>query len=104
MTLNIKMNKINKSARNFETKSRELSLIINEIEILTPNLVPQKSNFTQEEYSALQPLMGNQDIIFKTADKESGWVIMDKSYYRDKIVREHLLSNVYKKVSADTDK
>ena len=29
---------------------------------------------------------------------------MDKNYHRDKIVKEHLLSNVYKVVSIDSDK
>ena len=29
---------------------------------------------------------------------------MDKNYYRDKIVKEHLLSNIYKEVSIDSDK
>ena len=29
---------------------------------------------------------------------------MDKNYYQDKIVKEHLLSNVYKEVSIDSDK
>ena len=48
----------NKSTRKFETKSRELSLIINEIENLTPNLISYESNFTQE-YSALQSLKAN---------------------------------------------
>ena len=91
----------NKYTRNFETKSRELSLIINEIENLTSNIISYKSNFTQEENSALQSLKGNQDTVFKTADKGGGWVIMDKNYYRDKIVKEHLLSNVYKELSID---
>ena len=71
----------NESTRNFESKSRELLLIINEIENLTPNVISYKSNFTQEEYSVLQYLKGNQDIVFKTADKGGGWVIMDKNYY-----------------------
>ena len=48
----------NKSTRNFETKSRELSLIINEIENLTPSLISYESNFTQE-YSALKSLKAN---------------------------------------------
>ena len=26
-------------------------------------------------------LRGNQDIVFKVADKGGGWVIMDKNYY-----------------------
>ena len=46
----------NKWPRNFETKRRELSLIINEVENLTPNVISYKSNFTEEEYSALQSL------------------------------------------------
>ena len=71
----------NESTRNFESKSRELSLIINEIENLTPNVISYKSNFTQEEYSVLQYLKGNQNIVFKTADKGGRWVITDKNYY-----------------------
>ena len=81
----------------------ELSLIINEIENLTRNVISYKSNFTQEKYSALQSLKGNQDIVFKTADKGGGWVIMAKTYYWDKIVKEHLLSNFYKEVSIGSD-
>ena len=94
----------NKFTRNFETKSRELLLIINEIANLTPNVISFKYNFTQEEYSALQSLKANQDIVFKTADKGGRWTVMDKNYYQDKVVKEHLLSNVYKEVSADSDK
>ena len=30
--------------------------------------------------------------------------IMDKNYYRDKTVKEHLLSNIYKEVSFDSVK
>ena len=71
----------NESTRNFEAKSRELSLIIIEIENLTPHVISYKSNFTQEEYSVLQYLKGNQNIVFKTADKGGRWVITDKNYY-----------------------
>ena len=59
----------NKTTRNFETKSRELSLIIYEIENLIPNVISCKSNFTQEEYSTLHYSKENQDIVFKTTDK-----------------------------------
>ena len=52
----------NNTTRNIETKSRKLLLIINEIKNLTPNAISYKSNFCQEEYSALQSLKGNQDI------------------------------------------
>ena len=45
------------------------SLVINAIENLTQELISYKSNFTQEEYYALQSLKGNQDIVFKRADK-----------------------------------
>ena len=43
-----------KSTRNFEIKIKGLPLIINEIENFTPNTISYKSNFTKEEYSALQ--------------------------------------------------
>ena len=43
-------------------------------------------------------------MVFKTADKGGGWAIMDKNYYRDKIVKENLFFNVYKEVSVDSDK
>ena len=42
----------NKSTKNFESKSRGLPLIINEIENFTPNTISYKSDFTQEQYSA----------------------------------------------------
>ena len=74
----------NKSTTKFKTKSRGLSLIINEIENLTPNVISYKINFTQ--------------------DKGVEWIIMDKNYYLDQIVKQHLLSNVYKEVSVDSDK
>ena len=80
------------------------SLVINAIENLTQELISYKSNFTQEEYYALQSLKGNQDIVFKRADKRDWWVIMDKKYYRDQTVKENLLSNIYKEVSIDSDK
>ena len=93
-----------KSERKFETENQELSSIVNEIENLTPNLVSYKSNFTEEERNALKSLKKHNNLIFKTADKGGGWVIMDKEYYRDKLVMPHLLSNVYKEVPVDNDK
>ena len=74
----------NKSTRKFQTKSWYYP-------------------FTQE-YSALQSLKGHLDIVFKTEDKGRGWVIIHKNYYQDKIVTEHLLSNVSKEISVDSDK
>ena len=103
MTTNMKMNQLYVINQQ-ETKSRELSLVINEIEILTPNLISYESNFTQQEYSALQSFKGNQDIVYKTADKGGGWVIMNKNYYRNKIVKQHLFSNIYKEVSINSNK
>ena len=81
-----------------------MSLIIKEIETLTPNVISYKSNFTQEEYSALHSSKENQDIAFKKTNKGGGWFIMDKNFYRDKIFKERLLSNVCKDVSIDSDK
>ena len=87
----------NTSTRIFETKSRELSLIINEIENLMSNVIAYKSNFIQEEYPVLQSLKGNQDIVFKRADKGDGWVIMDKNYYQNKIVMVACRVQIWKK-------
>ena len=69
-----------------------------------PSIISYKSNFTQEEYSTLQSLKGNWGIVFKTADKRDEWLAMDKNYYWHKVIRKHLLSNVYKEVSVDSDK
>ena len=52
----------------------------------------------------MQSLKGQQDKVFKTEDKGRGWVIIHKNYYQDKIVTEHLLSNVSKEISVDRDK
>lgn len=49
-------------------------------------------------------LKKTQDVVFKTADKRGGWVIMEKYYYWNKIVHEQLLSNVYKDFSLGSDK
>ena len=92
----------NKSNKKFETKNKELSLIVNEIENLTPSLKNYNNNFTKEEQEAFKSL--NNNLIFKTADKGGGWVIMDKNYYKDQLVMPHLLSNVYKEVSRNSDK
>ena len=35
----------------------------------------------------MQFLKRNQYIVFKATDKEGAWVIMDKKYYREKIVK-----------------
>ena len=77
--------------------------LINEIENFTPNVISYKSNFTPK-FSALQSLKGHQDAVFKTKDKRRGWVVIHKNYYQDKIVKEHLLSNVSKEISIDSDK
>ena len=90
--------------KKFETKNKELSLIVNEIENLTPSLKNYNNNFTKEEQEALKSLKEINNLIFKTADKGGGWVIMDKNYYKDQLVMPHLLSNVYKEVSRDSDK
>ena len=71
---------------------------------MTPSLKNYNNNFTKEEQEALKSLKENNNLIFKTADKGGGWVIMDKNYYKDQLVMPHLLSNVYKEVSRESDK
>ena len=78
----------NKSTRHFEIKSWELWLIFYEIGKLTPKLISYKNNFTKEEYYTPSYLRGNQDIVFKTADKRSRSVVSNKKYYRDRIEKQ----------------
>ena len=55
--------------------------------------VPQKSksNLSPEEQNALAQLLQNDEIIIKPADKGGCLVIMNKEFYRDKLVmNDHL--------------
>ena len=69
--------------------------------------VPQKSksNLSPEEQNALAQLLQNDEIIIKPADKGGCLVIMNKEFYRDKLVmNDHLHTDTYaqSEISSDT--
>ena len=68
--------------------------------------LPNKTdpNLSQEERTALKELMENDDIIIKPADKGGCLVIMNKSFYRDKmVIQDHLNSDTYEKSDVASD-
>ena len=67
------------------------------LDALPTNHAAAKSNITMEERQALKLLGDNNDIVIKQVDKGGGIVIMDTSYYEEKV--NECLSNttVYKK-------
>ena len=68
--------------------------------------VPYKieSNLSPQERTALQELIDNDDIIIKPADKGGCLVIMNKAFYRDKLViHDHLNSDTYERSHIDSD-
>ena len=94
-----------KSNKQFKSKNLELQHLVKSIENVETEYKPFNSNKSKDEQEALQKLITNKDIIIKLTDKEGGLVLMDKTYYRDHLVKkEHLHSNVYKKVPLDSEK
>ena len=77
------------------TELKELRDIIDEIENTDPVIIKRDDdNITQNERIALTELSKADDIIIKKADKGDTLVIMDKEFYRDKLVlQDHLLSD-----------
>ena len=74
------------------------------MELLQPDKITSKDNLSEVERTALSELQTNSDIIIKRADKGGNFVIMDKDFYRDKLVLEgHLHTNDYRRVNDDED-
>ena len=95
----------NKSNRQIYTQNQEINNICNLIELLQPIRVHTNDNLTPEERSALEELTSNNDLIIKQADKSGNFALMDKTYYRDSLVREgHLNSNAYEIIPIGEDK
>lgn len=83
----------------------DLSTIINDINSLVPLQTDIKYNLSKEESNAIKELKSMNDIIIKKADKGNTLVIMDTSFYEQKLVlNDHLLTNTYEKVADNRDK
>ena len=85
----------------------ELNRIINVIESLDPSATQMPIyNLTLSEQKALKEMkaMCSTDIEIKKADKGSAFVILDKDYYRDKLVlNDHLYSTTYEETDMKSD-
>ena len=64
----------------------------------------KRSNLTKEEHNALQELRGDPEILIFEADKGGAVVIMDSTYYADKIFQMLHYSQTYEELTANKDK
>ena len=93
-----------KSNRPFSSKNKDVNNLCRNIEALEPEEICVDDNLSSAERSALSELKNNKNIILKPADKGSSVIIMNSSYYRDKLVmNDHLLSESYTKANEDCD-
>ncbi len=79
----------NKSNRPIYTPNQEINNVCNLIELLQPQRSNVKDNLTTDERIALDELTSNNDLIIKPADKSGNFVLLDKIYYRDKLVLQY---------------
>ena len=85
--------------------SQELSNIVNSIENTEPTELVNENNLSKEERNALAELTNNPNIVIQKADKVNTFVILDKEFYIEKLVRRgHLASNTYVKIDSNSDK
>lgn len=64
----------------------------------------KRSNLTKEEHNALQELRGDSEILIFEADKGGAVVVMDRTYYADKILEMLNDSRTYEEITANKDK
>ncbi len=88
-----------KSSYDPRTKDKHLIEIVNKIEHTDPQRMNCKDNLKPTERTALTELISYDDIVLKKADKGNTLVIMERDFYRDKLVLgDHLLQPTYIKV------
>ena len=94
-----------KSKHNVNVEDEEMKRIIREIEKTDSAKHKTKQNLTNAERAALLELKENEDIVIKEADKGGVLVLMEKSFYRDKmIMQDHLTDETtYQEVPVDSD-
>ena len=96
----------NKSSFNPKpTKDKHLEETINNLKTNPlENRKNVKDNLSRGERKALSQLKSDQTIIIKEADKGSAVVIMDRDFYRDKILEMLNDNNFYKETDGNADK
>ena len=88
---------LTKRSRRFFTRKAHGRLL----PIETLHLTHITDNLTKEERQALRNLKKRQDIIIKPADKGSGTVVMDKSWYIDECNRQLNDAKFYRQLDGD---
>ena len=64
----------------------------------------KRSNLTKEEQNALHELREDSEILIFEADKGGAVVVMDRTYYADKILEMLNDSQTYEEITANKDK
>ena len=85
--------------------SQEVSNIIKSIENAEPIKLVNENNLSKEGRNTLTELTNNPNIVIQKADKVNTFVILDKEFYFEKLVkRDHLDSNTYVKIDSNSEK
>ena len=93
-----------KSAFQPVSDNKDLNSIVEHIEHTDPIKKDYKHNLTPSERKALNELKLLDDVIIKKADKGNTIVIMNKSFYRDKLVlNDHLEQPTYARAREKDD-
>ena len=94
----------NKSTKEVKTDNIWVQYIVDTLENLEPEPVDTPSNITEKERRALIQLAENRDIVIKKADKTNVFVIMDSTFYEQKLVlNDHLHQPTYEVTTPDAD-
>lgn len=93
-----------RSTINVKCDEPEFVKILENIEKTDPTAVHSLDNLTKKERHALKELKETNDLIIKKADKGSTLVVMDKVFYRDKLIlQDHLYTETYEQVEPNAD-
>ena len=94
-----------KTFYNTTNPSQELSNIINSIENTEPIKLVNVDNLSKEGRNALTELTNNPNIVIQKAGKVSTFVILEKKFYFEKLLkRDYLDSNTYVKIDSKRNK
>ena len=94
-----------KSNREIFTDNRALQHITTQIENLEPQHTRLPPNLPSKHQAALKHLESDNSIVIKKADKSNIFVIMDTSFYKEKLVlQDHLLKPTYEPSPQTADK
>ena len=84
-------------------KDQDLDTYIDTLTKFPINKIPCKQNLSRREKEALRNLKQDDSIILKEADKGGAIVLMDKLYYRDKVLEQLNDDEYYKKTNSNID-